>query len=193
VTARPLRLAEGGRYHGGAADAGRAVPASAARQPGSWSWKAVPRAAGCTPRGRRRQKRPAVTLAAGPPPAASQAWVTAASGAGGRSSEAPGPPILAGIQPGSTALDSTAGQRRAAGGGERENHAEQPCRRSIPPFHAPGSTAGPAGPRRRRGACDGEILASELRCRPWRCTAMVKAVQALHYVEHDPFTVLRAA
>ena len=37
------------------------------------------------------------------------------------------------------------------------------------------------------------VLASELRCRPERCTAMVKAVLALHYMEHDPFAVLRAA
>jgi hypothetical protein len=38
-----------------------------------------------------------------------------------------------------------------------------------------------------------KILASELRCRPGRCTAMVKAVLALHYMEHDPFAALRAA
>ena len=38
-----------------------------------------------------------------------------------------------------------------------------------------------------------KVLASELRCRPERCTAMVKAVLALHYMEHDPFAVLRAA
>jgi DDE superfamily endonuclease/Helix-turn-helix of DDE superfamily endonuclease len=37
-----------------------------------------------------------------------------------------------------------------------------------------------------------KILASELRCQPDRCTAMVKAVLALHYMEHDPFAVLRA-
>ena len=33
----------------------------------------------------------------------------------------------------------------------------------------------------------------ELRCRPERCTAVVKAVLALHYLEHDPFAALRAA
>ena len=38
-----------------------------------------------------------------------------------------------------------------------------------------------------------KVLASELRCRPEHCTAMVKAVLALHYMEHDPFTALRAA
>src|ERR1019366_3482162 len=38
-----------------------------------------------------------------------------------------------------------------------------------------------------------KVLASELRCRPGRCTAMVKAVLALHYMEHDPFAALRAA
>jgi hypothetical protein len=38
-----------------------------------------------------------------------------------------------------------------------------------------------------------KILATELRCRPEQCTAMVKAVLALHYMEHDPFAALRAA
>jgi hypothetical protein len=38
-----------------------------------------------------------------------------------------------------------------------------------------------------------KVLASELRCRPGRCTAMVKAVLALHYMEHDPFAAVRAA
>ena len=38
-----------------------------------------------------------------------------------------------------------------------------------------------------------KILATELRCRPGRCTAVVKAVLALHYMEHDPFAALRAA
>jgi hypothetical protein len=38
-----------------------------------------------------------------------------------------------------------------------------------------------------------KVLASELRCRPEDCTAMVKAVLALHYMEHDPFAALRAA
>jgi hypothetical protein len=38
-----------------------------------------------------------------------------------------------------------------------------------------------------------KVLASELRCRPGRCTSVVKAVLALHYMEHDPFAVLRAA
>ena len=38
-----------------------------------------------------------------------------------------------------------------------------------------------------------KVLASELRCHPERCTAVVKAVLALHYMEHDPFTALRAA
>jgi hypothetical protein len=38
-----------------------------------------------------------------------------------------------------------------------------------------------------------KILATELRCRPGRCTAMVKAVLALHYLEHGPFAALRAA
>jgi hypothetical protein len=36
------------------------------------------------------------------------------------------------------------------------------------------------------------VLASELRCCPEHCTAMVKAVLALHYMEHDPFAALRA-
>jgi hypothetical protein len=35
--------------------------------------------------------------------------------------------------------------------------------------------------------------ASGPRCCPEHCTAMVKAVLALHYMEHDPFAVLRAA
>jgi hypothetical protein len=38
-----------------------------------------------------------------------------------------------------------------------------------------------------------KVLATELRCRPDRCTAMVRAVLALHYMEHDPFTAVRAA
>ena len=38
-----------------------------------------------------------------------------------------------------------------------------------------------------------KVLAAELRCRPEQCTAMVKAVLALHYMEHDPFAVVRAA
>ena len=38
-----------------------------------------------------------------------------------------------------------------------------------------------------------KALATELRCRPGRCTEMVKAVLALHYMEHDPFAALRAA
>ena len=38
-----------------------------------------------------------------------------------------------------------------------------------------------------------KVLASELRCHPEHRTAMVKAVLALHYLEHDPFAVLRAA
>lgn len=38
-----------------------------------------------------------------------------------------------------------------------------------------------------------KILATELRCRPGRCTAAVKAVLALHYMENDPFAPLRAA
>jgi hypothetical protein len=38
-----------------------------------------------------------------------------------------------------------------------------------------------------------KVLATELRCRPGQCTAMVKAVLALHYMEHDPFGSLRAA
>ena len=37
-----------------------------------------------------------------------------------------------------------------------------------------------------------KVLASELRCGPGRCTAVVKAVLALHYMEHDPFAALRA-
>lgn len=38
-----------------------------------------------------------------------------------------------------------------------------------------------------------KVLATELRCRPERCTAVVKAVLALHCLEHDPFAALRAA
>ena len=38
-----------------------------------------------------------------------------------------------------------------------------------------------------------KVLATELRCRPERCTAVVKAVLALHYMENDPFAALRAA
>ena len=38
-----------------------------------------------------------------------------------------------------------------------------------------------------------KVLATELRCRPEQCTAMVKAILALHYMEHDPFAALRAA
>ena len=38
-----------------------------------------------------------------------------------------------------------------------------------------------------------KVLASELRCRPGQCTTMVKAVLALHYLEHDPFTAVRTA
>jgi hypothetical protein len=38
-----------------------------------------------------------------------------------------------------------------------------------------------------------KVLATELRCRPGQCTAMIKAVLALHYLEHDPFAALRPA
>ncbi len=38
-----------------------------------------------------------------------------------------------------------------------------------------------------------KVLATELRCRPGQCTVMVRAVLALHYMEHDPFAALRAA
>jgi hypothetical protein len=38
-----------------------------------------------------------------------------------------------------------------------------------------------------------KVLAAELRCDPGRCTAMVKAVLALHYMERDPFAAVRAA
>lgn len=38
-----------------------------------------------------------------------------------------------------------------------------------------------------------KILSTELRCRPGRCTEIVKAVLALHYMEHDPFSSLNAA
>ena len=38
-----------------------------------------------------------------------------------------------------------------------------------------------------------KVLATELRCRLGQCTAMVKAVLALHYMENDPFASLRAA
>jgi DDE superfamily endonuclease/Helix-turn-helix of DDE superfamily endonuclease len=38
-----------------------------------------------------------------------------------------------------------------------------------------------------------KVLATELRCDPERCTATVRAVLALHYMEHDPFAALRAA
>jgi hypothetical protein len=38
-----------------------------------------------------------------------------------------------------------------------------------------------------------KVLATELRCRPERCTATVKAVLALHYMEHNPFAALNAA
>lgn len=38
-----------------------------------------------------------------------------------------------------------------------------------------------------------KALASELRCGPGQCTQVVKAVLALHYIEHDPFAALRTA
>ena len=38
-----------------------------------------------------------------------------------------------------------------------------------------------------------KILAAERRCRPQRCTPIVKAVLALHYMENDPFASLRTA
>jgi hypothetical protein len=38
-----------------------------------------------------------------------------------------------------------------------------------------------------------KVLATELRCRPGRCTAMIKAALALHYLENDPFAALSAA
>jgi len=38
-----------------------------------------------------------------------------------------------------------------------------------------------------------KVLATELRCDPGQCTALVKAVLALHHMEHDPFAALRAA
>jgi DDE superfamily endonuclease/Helix-turn-helix of DDE superfamily endonuclease len=37
-----------------------------------------------------------------------------------------------------------------------------------------------------------KVLASGLRCRPGHCTAVVRAVLALHYLENDPFASLRA-
>jgi hypothetical protein len=37
------------------------------------------------------------------------------------------------------------------------------------------------------------VLAIELRCGPGQCAAVVKAVLALHYMEHDRFAALRAA
>jgi ribose transport system ATP-binding protein len=43
--------------------------------------------------------------------------------------------------------------------------------------------------RRTRARC----VATELRCRPGGCTSVVKAVLALHYIEHDPFAALRTA
>jgi hypothetical protein len=58
----------------------------------------------------------------------------------------------------------------------------------------------PGFPRERAGPERGnarlkywKVLATELRCQPGRCTAVVKAVLALHYMEHDPFAALRAA
>jgi hypothetical protein len=38
-----------------------------------------------------------------------------------------------------------------------------------------------------------KVPATELRCDPGRCTVMVKAVLALHHMEHDPFAAARAA
>jgi len=38
-----------------------------------------------------------------------------------------------------------------------------------------------------------KVLAAELRCRPEDCTAMVKAVLALHDMVHDPFAAVRVA
>jgi len=38
-----------------------------------------------------------------------------------------------------------------------------------------------------------KVLATELRCRPEQCTAVVMAVLTLHYMENDPFAALRAA
>ena len=38
-----------------------------------------------------------------------------------------------------------------------------------------------------------KVLAAGLRCRPERCTAVVRAVLALHDMEHDPFAALKAA
>ncbi len=32
------------------------------------------------------------------------------------------------------------------------------------------------------------VLATELRCRPGRCTRMIKAVLTVYYLEHTPFT-----
>ena len=32
------------------------------------------------------------------------------------------------------------------------------------------------------------VLATELRCRPGRCTRMIKAVLTVYYREHPPFT-----
>lgn len=37
------------------------------------------------------------------------------------------------------------------------------------------------------------VLATEMRCRPRRCTAMVKACLTLHHLEVQPFAALRAA
>jgi hypothetical protein len=38
-----------------------------------------------------------------------------------------------------------------------------------------------------------KVLATELRCDPGQCTAVVKAVLALHSMEHDPFAAVHAA
>ena len=39
----------------------------------------------------------------------------------------------------------------------------------------------------------GKTLAPDRRCPPGHCTAMVKAVLALHFLENDPFAALKAA
>jgi len=83
------------------------------------------------------------------------------------------------------------------GGSDHRNHPAWPA--SCGPARAGAAgrepAAGPAPLRRWHGNARlkyWKVLASELRCCPEHCTAMVKAVLALHYMEHDPFAALRA-
>src|SRR5690349_1129436 len=88
----------------------RRVPVICASVPSSSSWKRVSRTAGCGADRRWWYQYPPVPRASDESLVASHTWVTCPRS---RLSDAPGPPIRVGTQPGSTALLGTPGHSRA--------------------------------------------------------------------------------